>query len=158
MPKVKIAGVHPDFNGEYELAMSKDAPLKSRELRTIKQIGGVRPLEITEALAVADIEVVIALAVIALQRAGRGTNLSPVQLADVLFADSDAGAIRIDFDDDADEEDEDRPPGSSPTPSGVERKPDEPGSESESREPGGPSSPDDGESQEQPLRAIGEAG
>lgn len=158
MPKVTIKDVHRNFDGEYDLAMGADAPLKNRELHIIKQISGARPLEISDALATGDVDVTIALAVIALQRAGRGTDISAAHLADVLF-DADAGAVVIDFREDAEAgEREERPPGPSPTTSGDENSLDVENYGSESTTPSGPTSPTDGGSREPTLRAIGEAG
>lgn len=63
--KVKIQGV-PGLDGEYDL----DLTFTHRDYRTIKQLSGVRALEVEDALKAGDMDVILAVAEIALQRAG----------------------------------------------------------------------------------------
>jgi hypothetical protein len=79
----------PGLDGEYELDASS---LTNREFRTIKKLSGLRPREIEDAIVNADVELVVALAKVALERAGRGDVP-----ADLLW-DAEAGQIVIDFD------------------------------------------------------------
>ena len=118
MPLLKIEGVSPLVDGSYEFDIGT---FTNREMHVIKEISGVRGGEIGEALAAGDNDIVVALTAIVLKRNGKTV---PV---DVLW-DAELGKITLDAADE--EEDEDRPPVPSPTPSGVERKPDEPGSPS----------------------------
>ena len=82
--KIVIKDVHPSYDGEYEL----DDDFTNRELHTIKRLSGCRVGELTEALAASDTDVVLALAVIALQRQGKHID------EDVLW-DSTAGNISL---------------------------------------------------------------
>jgi hypothetical protein len=90
MPQIKIEGV-PPYDGEYELDMN----FTNRDLHTIKQISGVRAGDLNDALEHKDLDLVVALAVNALRRAGK-----PIDM-DVLW-DSEAGKILLVADDDAD--------------------------------------------------------
>jgi hypothetical protein len=156
MPKVKIEGVNANFDGEYELRIGKDESLKTREFRAIKKISGHAPTEFAEAIVKGDVEAVAAIAAITLHRNGKGLNVPLEGLAEVLMADSDFGAISVDFGTfEGMEEDDDRPPASSPTTSGPENKPAAPSSENEKNEPSGAPSGTELESQEPSLRAIG---
>ena len=82
--KIVFKDVHPSYDGEYEL----DDEFTNRELHTIKRLSGCRVGELAEALAASDTDVVMALAVIALQRHGKHVD------EDVLW-DSTAGNISI---------------------------------------------------------------
>lgn len=83
MPQIKIEGV-PPYDGEYELDMN----FTNRDLHTIKQVAGVRAGDLNDALEHKDLDLVVALAVNALRRAGK-----PVDM-DVLW-DSEAGKIML---------------------------------------------------------------
>lgn len=93
MAKIQIEGV-PQYNGEWPLDFDV---LTNRDFHTIKQIAGVRVNEIDGALDAGDLDIVVALAVIALRKAGH----EKVN-ADVLW-DSPVGKITL-VDDDTDEE------------------------------------------------------
>lgn len=81
MDKVVISGV-PPWDGEYPF----DGTFKNRELRTIKQISGLRAGELVEALNAGDTDFMVALAAVMLQRAGK--NPDPEELWN-----AEAGAI-----------------------------------------------------------------
>lgn len=130
MAKVTIANV-AGYDGEYDLDFDK---FKNRDLRTIKKISGVLPTGFGDALAASDPELVVALAVIAVQAVGKGANVLPHNLAE-LFFESDAGAIKVDLSDDQPEVDE-RPPDSQ-TPSGEANSHDAASDASESTTPSG---------------------
>lgn len=105
MAKLKLVGV-PSLDGEYDLDIST---FTNGELRTIKQLSGVRAGELKEALLAGDNDVFVAFTVIVLQRAGK--TVDPQQLWE-----ADAGQITI-VPDTA--EVEPRPP-DSPPPNGTE--------------------------------------
>jgi hypothetical protein len=135
MPKLKIADVSPRIDGEYEFDLTG---FNGHEAHLIKQIAGVRLGELNEALNAGDYDLVVAFAKILVERAGESV---PV---DVLL-NAPLGKITVDLRAGAKQEDEDRPPASSPTPSGVEKEPVGPSSESLSTKPSGPSSDGDGD-------------
>ena len=78
-------------SGEYELDIGEQ-PLTSLEWRWVKKISGYLPFTIDDGLAGGDPDVVIALAAIAMQRAGKITRdevlATAEQLADVPFDDA----------------------------------------------------------------------
>ena len=86
MASVTIDGVDP-YNGTYPL----DLAFSFRDFREIKKISGIRAAEVMEAIEAGDLDIVIALASIALRRAG--VTHDP----EVLF-DAQVGSIEIDFD------------------------------------------------------------
>lgn len=94
MAKVMINGV-PPFNGDYELDLSF---FTNRELHTIKVIAGVRAGEFEAAMEAGDNDLMVAMTVIAVKRAGKQI---PV---DALW-DAAAGTIEFDFSDEAPEAD-----------------------------------------------------
>lgn len=67
MDKIKIEGVLP-YDGEYDLDVSY---FTNRELNIIKRLSGVRAGELDEAFGAGDNDLIVALAVIALRRAGK---------------------------------------------------------------------------------------
>ncbi len=67
MPKFIIGPNHLGLEGEYELEMS----FFNKDHRKIKQVSGVRVLEYQEALTAGDLDFILALASIALDRAGK---------------------------------------------------------------------------------------
>lgn len=87
MPKVIISGI-AGLDGEYELEMR----FTHRDYRTIKQLAGVRANEVIDALNAGDMDIIVALAAIALRRAGQ-------QYQDDALWDSETGAITMDFSD-----------------------------------------------------------
>jgi hypothetical protein len=92
--KLKITGV-AGLEGEFAF----DPVYSHRDFRTIKRLSGVRAAEVMDALNAGDLEVVVAMAVITLERAG-------VPFTEDQIWDSDAGSITIV----ADEEEEASPP------------------------------------------------
>ncbi len=80
--RIKIDGI-PAFEGEYDLDIS-DQPLNALEWRWVKKVSGYLPFTIDDGLAGGDPDVVIALAVIAMQRAGKITRDQVLQTADQL--------------------------------------------------------------------------
>ena len=64
--RIKIEGVE-GFEGEYDFALGA---FTTGDLRLIKRVAGVRVNELDEAFKAGDIEVVIAVAIIALKHAG----------------------------------------------------------------------------------------
>jgi|SRR5215831_5332690 len=66
MLTIQISNV-PGLDGEYELSTN----FTNRDFRTIKQMAGLRPMELEEAFQKRDIDLIVALAAIALRRAGK---------------------------------------------------------------------------------------
>lgn len=91
MPKLIITDI-AGLNGEYDFGL---ASFTNRELHLIKQESGVRAGELGEAFAARDNDLLVALAMITLQRAGKG-DIS--QFKDLLW-DADAGKITFDLTD-----------------------------------------------------------
>lgn len=120
MPKIVLEGT--PYDGSYELASG----FTMGELHTIKKITGLRGGELDDALTAGDTDLVVAFAVIALERAGVTVDAKELW-------DCEAGTIRLE----PDEEDEDpNPPvaaesnsdsgGSSTPDSGSQAKPQSP--------------------------------
>lgn len=106
MPAAKIVLNTERYRGEFELDIDGE-PLTSLEWRWIKKISGYMPLTLDEGLAGGDPDVVLALAVIALVRAGRVAESEAVATSEVLArAPADGTAITLI----ASEEDEQSPP------------------------------------------------
>ena len=99
MPKIIIEGV-PGLDGEYEFATT----FTHRDFRTIKKLTDLRANEVMDSLNAGDMDLVVALAEIALQRAG------VVHDIDQLW-DAEAGSITMEF---ADDEVEEIPPLTAP--------------------------------------------
>jgi len=97
--KIKLEGVQP-YDGEYDLDVSY---FTNRELHTIKRVAGVRAGEIEEAFAAIDTDLVVALAVIALNRAGVAPDEN-------LIWDAPSGTIVFIADEPEDEAGEQSPP------------------------------------------------
>lgn len=93
MPKIVITGV-PGLDGAYELDMT----FTHRDFHTIKQVAGVRANEVQDALEGGDLDIVVAMAEIALRRANVPHSV------DQLW-DSEAGGITLDVSDVEDEAD-----------------------------------------------------
>ena len=87
MPKIVITDI-PGLDGEYDLDMS----FTHRDFHTIKKVAGVRANEVTEALEAGDVDIIVAMAEIALRRAGK------VHALDQLW-DSTAGGIVLNVED-----------------------------------------------------------
>lgn len=104
--RVEIKGA-PPFDGEYEIDAER---LTNRDYHTIKQVSGLRANEILEALEAGDLDVLVALAVCALYRAGhKDTKMTAERLLD-----SESGGITVYADDEKEVEEE---PGPFGTPS-----------------------------------------
>jgi hypothetical protein len=71
MPKFIIGPNHLGLEGEYELEMT----FFNKDHRKIKKVSGLRVLEYQEALEAGDLDFIIALASIALDRAGKQHNI-----------------------------------------------------------------------------------
>ena len=93
MDKVVVNGV-PPWDGEYEF----DGSLKNRELHRIKKITGIRAGELGEALVSGDTDILVALAVVAIERTGKTVDVDD-------FWNAEVGSI-----DYVSEEDEASPP------------------------------------------------
>jgi hypothetical protein len=97
MDTIRIEGV-PQYDGEYPIDVST---LTMRELHQMKQLTGLRLFEFDSALAVGDLDVIVGLAVVSLQRAGKTVD------ADLIW-DAELGAVSLIVGDD------DGPPAESP--------------------------------------------
>lgn len=109
MPKITISGVHPAIDGEAILDFNE--AFDGDELHLIKQHAGVRVGEIGEAMTAGDYDLIVALAKIAFDRAGRDIPLDRLMKAKV-------GAIQFEATSEekaADEEEAQLPPASAPT-------------------------------------------
>lgn len=93
MLRFKIENLHP-YNGEHPLELEQG--FTNRELHTIKEVAGVRANEVEEAFNAGDNDILVALAVIALRRAGLPIHMDTIW-------DAPAGAIKVlaDTEDDA---------------------------------------------------------
>lgn len=107
----------PRYKGEYELDADGE-PFTTLEWRWIKKISGYLPLTIADGLAGGDPDVVLALAVIALVRAGKVDRQQALDAADTLAdAPVDGAAIQLLAsveEEAADESPPDQPPAISP--------------------------------------------
>lgn len=96
----EIKGV-PGFDGVYPLD-TKEEPLTLRELHLIKKVSGVRSGELEEAGDAGDSDLMVALAVVAMRRAGKVRKEHALQVSDLLM-ETALGVIRY-------REDDARPP------------------------------------------------
>ncbi len=87
MPKIVIKDV-PGLDGEYDLDLS----FTHRDFRTIKQLTGVRANEVMDALEAGDLDIIVAIAEIALQRAGKQHSVEQLW-------DAQAGSLILDVED-----------------------------------------------------------
>ena len=136
MSKLVIDGVF-GLDGEYEADLSY---FTNRELHQIKKQTGIRAGEFSEAFTSGDNDVMVAFAVVILNRAGK-------EGAEELLWDAKAGSVTLVLDDEEDEDAGDgeggvavRPP-EPPTPSGPESLPDAEPETSDVSEPSGETSP-----------------
>lgn len=88
--KFIIKGVHP-YDGTYEFDQSR---LTNREIRKIKLLTGLRPLEYEDAGNAGDNDLGVAMCIIALQRSGRFPEIN-----EDLIWDADIGQITADLSD-----------------------------------------------------------
>lgn len=103
------------YDGSYELDLDA-SPYTMRELHWIKQIAGVRLNEFESATVAGDSDVLIALVVIALVRAGKIPKEQVPETVERLY-DAQAGQITVEADED------DAVPPDSPSPSEPESEP-----------------------------------
>lgn len=68
MDRIKIEGIHRDYDGEWDLDVTY---FTNRELSIVKRLAGVRAGELDEAFGAGDSDLIVAMAVIALKRAGK---------------------------------------------------------------------------------------
>ena len=123
MARIKIEQIHP-YDGEYDLDLSY---FTMRELHTIKRVAGVRAGELDDAINSGDSDVVVALTVIALERAGKnGVNVD-------LIWDAPMGRVSLIAGDEEPVEDDAVPPPTVPPASGGVSS--SPGSESPASDP-----------------------
>ncbi len=95
MPKVTIENLY-NLDGDYEIDMT----FTHRDFRDIKRIAGVRANEVMDALNAGDMDIIVALAAIALRRSGKQFDVEQLW-------DAEAGHITLDF---SDQEVEANPP------------------------------------------------
>jgi len=107
VPKLKIEGM-PPLDGDYELDIEIDTNYTNRELRIIKEETGIRAGEIRAALLAGDNDVLVAITLIMLRRAGKG---EPADLRDIVW-EAKPDAVTWDLSDV--QEDESIPPVSEP--------------------------------------------
>lgn len=146
----KLDGDYPfDYVGM--MAMGHPEQLTNREGRTIKRMSGVRAGELNDALEAGDTDVLVALAKIILERAGRYVD------EDALWDAPMASALKFDFqhEEDEDEGDADSPPAES---SPQKPEPDSSESLSVTSESSGPSSTTGLESPGDDPKATGSLG
>jgi hypothetical protein len=110
--EVTLAG----YNGEYEIDW-EGAPPTGDELHQIKQFSGVRAGEVGEGLRAGDYDLIVILAVIAMQRAGKFKTLQVLDVAADLRS-RPAGFIRYVADMEDEAEDPQRAPASESDESG----------------------------------------
>ena len=91
--KIRINKI-PPYDGEYELDW--DSPFTSREWRWVRQISGCRPMTMLDALGEGDPDVVIAVAVVAMHRAGKINRDQVLEVADRM-ADAPFDGSHIDL-------------------------------------------------------------
>lgn len=115
---VKISGVAPHVDGDYELDL---ASFTNRELHRIKQISGVRGAEVIDAVFAGDAAFACAVAAIVCQRAGK-------RVSEDFFLDAPGGVVHFDFP--ALAEDDGDPPTSVPRKRGTKKSSSGSGSES----------------------------
>ena len=149
MAKLKIDGV-PGLDGEYELIRSSEFTMA--EWHLVREVSGVRGGELEDALEAEDMGAYVAVAMVAMMRAGKTRRL-----CELLWGAKPA-AFEFVAGEKKPEEAEERPP-ASPTASGSESSPSEPTSNGSSESSSGASSSGDSVPlPETTLRAIGGPG
>jgi hypothetical protein len=98
MPKVTIDSLY-NLDGEYPL----DLTFTHRDFRDIKKIAGVRANEVMDALNAGDMDIIVALAAIALRRSGKTFDVEQLW-------DAEAGHITLDLTDEEAEANADASP------------------------------------------------
>lgn len=89
--KITINGI-PPFDGDYPIDVDR---LTNRDLHHVKRIAGVRPLELEDALDAGDMDVVVALAYVAITKNG---HQYARQAEDALW-NAELGQITVDLSD-----------------------------------------------------------
>lgn len=84
MATITLTGCEP-FDGEYPFVFG-DPPFNAGDLNIIKTISGVRSLELPEAFMAGDTDLIVALSVISVIRAGKADRKRASAVADVLFS------------------------------------------------------------------------
>lgn len=108
MSLIRLSGV-PPYDGEYEF--DNDRSFTTRELRWIKQIAGYLPTSLREGFEGGDADLVIAVVVIAMHRAGKIDRDHVLEVADRLSDEpvDDESFLQI-IGDEEEEEEEELPP------------------------------------------------
>ncbi len=106
MPILKIEGV-PPLDGDYDLDIET---FTNRELHIIKQEAGVRAGEIADAFGAGDNDLLVAITLIVLRRAGKG---EVAQLRDLVW-DAPAGSVTLDLTEEEQAEEDAVPPAVEP--------------------------------------------
>jgi hypothetical protein len=123
MAKIKLEGVAPHYDGEYQLDLSY---FTNREFQRMKELSGIRPAELMEAVLYRDAGVIVAVAEIALRRDGH----EGIETA--LLWDAPAGKIVLDFTSDEPEGDDEPSPSVAPEDSSSDDVESSPSEKSES--------------------------
>lgn len=113
-----IEGVKP-YDGRYDFDI-EGRELTTREWGWLKRLSGYLPLTIEKGLEGGDPELITAMAVVALHRAGKITTAEAPAVFDRIIDAPFGSTVRLESDDVAAGEDEDRPP----TPSSPESETD----------------------------------
>ena len=113
---IRIEGLHPKYDGDHEVDLTH---LKTGEIKEIKRLSGLRPLEYGDAFALGDTDWVVGLASVALRKDG-------IPVVDDVLWNAEVGQIKLVMPDD--EDDVDPPTARQPEPQLPE--PDESGSSS----------------------------
>lgn len=112
MDVLTIQGAGSRLNGEYPVELGKllditsDESLTNREAHFVKTISGIRGAELIEAFLAADTALLMSLALVVLQRAGKRVSVDATWDFPVGWAKWELGAI----DEEAFEEEPERPP------------------------------------------------
>jgi hypothetical protein len=102
MASIIIQGIKP-YDGEYDLVT--DRAFNAREWRCIKKVSGYMPLTVSDGFAGGDPDLFVALAVVAMTRAGKVERERMLDVADELAeAPFDGAAITMVGDEEADNE------------------------------------------------------
>ena len=91
MPKITITGVDSRVDGSYDLDL--DDRFTYGELSLIKKIAGARGAEISEAMEAGDMDIIVALTMVALKRAGQEvpvSRLMDAKVGAIEFGDTEA--------------------------------------------------------------------
>lgn len=113
MTKVRISGVSPSLDGEYDLDIGN---LTNRDLHVIKKVSGVRGAELEDAFEAGDNDLLVALGAIAVCKSGKLPYKQAELVAEAIM-DAPAGSSLDIIAEDEDEEPEgDASPPDEPSP------------------------------------------